>query len=201
MGHANREIETKLLIKGLTIDQVKQQLTNFLADQEPVIRFGSSIDTYWTLKDPDVKGDFLRVRERDGIRQITVKSKDRPEAGNLNRIEVDVDSTSSTHQIHRLIRLAHGKPAGVIQKTYWVWELESEYDTVCCYQVTEPAFGPIVVEIEARSEERRDALVKQVKRTLWEAKGPLPGICEAPGSLYEMFISKVVNPFKGGGTK
>lgn len=181
MGHRNREIEVKLLVPG-TYEFVCTELNRLLDKEKPIIRVGSSLDTYWPV--PDAEAQFLRVRERDGIRQITVKGKDRGD--NLNRIEVDIDSTSETHRIHRLIRCVLGKPAGVIQKLYRVWELESEYDTVCAYEVTQPTntMG-VIVEVEARTEERMLELEKTVIR--YFGYGGLV-VTRAPGSLYEMFI-------------
>lgn len=178
MGHRNREIETKLLIPGLMFQQVCNMLDTMLTKESPIIRIGTSVDTYWPLPDAKVEGDFLRVRERDGIRQITVKGKDR--GVNTNRIEIDIDSTSETHRIHRLFRCALGKPAGVIAKTYRVWELESEYDTVCAYELTNHPSG-VIVEVEARTEERMLELEKQVRELFWSAQ-------TAPGSLFEMYI-------------
>lgn len=183
MGFRGREIESKLIIPDIHFQGLCMTLDELLADQQPIVRYGSSVDTYWPVHDGRVDADFLRVRERDGIRQITVKGKDK--GHNLNRIEIDIDSTSETHKIHRLVRCLLGKPAGVIAKTYQVWELDSEYDTVCAYQVTTPRFQPMIVEVEARTEERMlelEALVRE------KFKGY--GIVRSPGSLFELFITK-----------
>lgn len=181
MGYRGREIETKLLVRGSSILDVNKVLADVLADLHPVERIGSSIDTYWTIHDGRVEGDFLRVRERDGIRQITVKGKDRD--SNLNRIEVDIDSTSPTHVIHRLVRCLLGRQAGVVTKKYTVWELESEYDTVCSYVVD--GLDPIVVEVEARTEAAMLKVESLVMEALIEAGADVQ---RAPGSLYEMCI-------------
>lgn len=179
MGHRNREIETKLEIRGRTYESVCLLLNALLADEKPIIRVGSSVDTYWPVHDPNAPAQFLRVRERDGIRQITVKGKDRDT--NTNRIEIDIDSTSEVFKIHRLIRTILGKPAGIVCKTYRVWELESEYDTVCAYEVTTPSYPHVIVEVEARSEERMQQLLVSVRRAL-------PSATETGWSLYEKFI-------------
>lgn len=179
MGHRNREIETKLIVHGHTFAYVQQCLDMLLAPEKPIIRIGTSVDTYWPVPDPAAPAQFLRVRERDGIRQITVKGKDRDT--NTNRIEVDIDSTSEVHKIHRLVRCVLGKPAGTICKTYRVWELESEFDTVCAYEVTTPAFPHVIVEVEARSQERMEELLDQVYKAL-------PMIEETGWSLFEKFI-------------
>ena len=124
------------------------------------------------------------MRERDGIRQITVKGKDRGD--NVNRIEVDIDSTSETHRIHRLIRCVLGKPHGTVAKQYRVWELESEYDTVCAYVVSTPknSLGT-VVEVEARTEERMRELEKLVSKHFNKSGFD---VTPAPGSLFEMLV-------------
>lgn len=182
MGHRNREIEVKMLIAG-QFGTICSELDKLLANEKPIIRVGSSLDTYWPV--PDAEAQFLRVRERDGIRQITVKGKDRGD--NVNRIEVDIDSTSEVHKIHRLIRCVLGKPAGIIAKTYRVWELESEYDTVCAYEVHQPANDlGVVVEVEARTEGRMRELERMVINHFYNVLGG--SVRGAPGSLFEMFI-------------
>lgn len=184
MGFKNREIESKLIVSDCNYDTVCGRLNSVLSDQKPIIRIGSSVDTYWPIHDGRAEADFLRVRERDGIRQITIKGKDR--GHNLNRIEVDIDSTSEVHKIHRLVRCILGRPAGTVCKTYRVWELESEYDTVCAYEVTSPqnVIPGVVVEVEARTEERMLELERLVLAQFSEIE-------RAPGSLYEMCIQGV----------
>ena len=179
MGHKMREIESKLVLRDVDLSTAVGKVRAALSDEQPIMRIGSSVDTYWPIHDGRVEGQFLRVRERDGIRQITVKGKDR--GSNLDRIEVDVDSTSAVHVIHRMVRCLLGKPAGVIAKQYTVWELESEYDTVCIYELTTPQNGGIFLEVEARSMERMLELEKQMLELF-------PGATRAPGSLFEMFI-------------
>lgn len=187
MGFRGREIEVKLLVPG-TYEFVCAELNSLMESEKPIIRVGSSLDTYWTIHEIGAEADFLRVRERDGIRQITVKGKDR--GTNLNRIEVDIDSTSETHKIHRLIRCVLGKPAGVIQKLYRVWELESEYDTVCAYEVNQPnnSLG-VVIEVEARTEERMLDLEKTVVAHFRHKYGTT--VVREPRSLYEIFIEQM----------
>lgn len=186
-----------MLVPG-TYAHICSELDGLLEKEKPIIRVGSSLDTYWSVPDSKAEADFLRVRERDGIRQITVKGKDRGD--NINRIEVDIDSTSEVHKIHRLIRCVLGKPAGIICKQYRVWELESEYDTVCAYEVLRPenTLG-VIVEVEARTEERMLGLEKAVVNYFeykWGTK-----VVRAPGSLFEMFISGTAsNPPPDWGT-
>lgn len=188
MGHRNREIESKLLVEGMSFQDVCSNLGELLSDQGPVVRFGSSVDTYWHLPWLADKAGFFRVRERDGIRQLTLKLKDKGD--NLNRTEIDLDCISDVTKIHRFGRAMLGKAAGVIAKTYTVWELESEYDTVCAYQVTTPSFQPVVIEVEARSMERMLELESLVRSCLSDCIDV--GVERAPGSLYEMFILRSV---------
>ena len=183
MGFRNREKEKKLLVGGnCSYEHVCAVLDSLLSDLEHTVHLGSSFDTYWRVRDPDMKGDFVRVRERDGIRQVTVKGKDRP-SGNLDRIEVDIESTSSSRDIHRFLNCVLGRSVGVVRKIFKVWELESEYDTVCCYQVTEPELASIVIEVEAPSIARVVELEQMVKSAF-----PTNLITDAPGSLYEMLL-------------
>lgn len=149
--------------------------------------FGSSVDTYWTIQDPDVNADFIRMRERDGIRQITVKGKDR--GSNLNRMEIDIDSTSSVELIERLLIAAHGKPAGTVGKTYYVYWLEgeSQHTTVCCYSVLHRgSVDPnTVIEVETTSEAK---MLEMEAKVIREFRRRDLSIERAPGSLFEMYI-------------
>lgn len=186
MSYRNREIESKLLVHDTSLTQVNDVLATLFGEEKSRLLFGSSIDTYWTISDPDVDADFIRMRERDGIRQITVKGKDR--GTNLDRLEVDVDSTSDVGKIARLLTAAHGRPAGRIGKTYYVYWLngESEHTTVCAYSVdVEDGYPHTVVEVETTSRDKMLALEAKVVEE-FNRKGY--SIARAPGSLYEMFI-------------
>jgi hypothetical protein len=179
MGLHDREKEVKLrVVTQAGLVQVAGYLQTLLGDEVEETRMGTSRDTYWPAP-PGARADFFRVRERDGIRQVTVKGRDRGD--NADRMEVDLDCTSPTFRIHKLARALLGKPAGTIDKTYWVFELESEHDTVCVYETR----GVLFVECEAKSGERVDELVGLVSRGLKRA-----GLAVelAAGSLYEMYI-------------
>lgn len=186
MSYRNREIESKLLVMNSSLGEVNTVLESLFGDRKSRLLFGSSVDTYWTITDPSVDADFIRMRERDGIRQITVKGKDR--GTNLDRLEIDVDSTSEVSKITRLLSAAHGKPAGKIGKTYYVYWLEgqSEHTTICCYSVDVPGGYPhTVVEVETTTKSYMLKLEAQVL----EAFTRLGYVIErAPGSLFEMFI-------------
>lgn len=186
MSYRNREIESKLLVYNTSLDQVNKILADLFGDRKSRLLFGSSVDTYWTIADQSVDADFIRMRERDGIRQITVKGRDR--GTNLDRLEIDVDSTSDVGKITRLLTAAHGPSAGRIGKTYYVYWLtgESEHTTICCYSVdVEGGYPHTVVEVETTSTEKMLGLEAQV---VAEFRRREYTIERAPGSLYEMFI-------------
>lgn len=187
MSYRNREIESKWLVHGLTLSEVRDILVEHLGHRITKSIFGSSVDTYWTVEDESVEADFIRMRERDGIRQITVKGRDR--GSNLNRLEVDVDSTSEPAKISRLLTAAFGRSAGKVGKTYHVYWLEgeSEHTTICCYSVDgmDPDYKPIVIEVETTSESNLMTLETQVLGELYRREIRVE---RAPGSLYEMFI-------------
>jgi len=169
---------------------VKGVLQRALGHEVQEVRMGTSKDTYWAAP-ARAKGQFARVRERDGIRQLTVKGQDR--GGNEDRLEVDLDCTSPTFRIHRFMRALLGKPAGVIEKTYWVFELESEHDTVCCYEVLGHE-GEVFVECEAKTTARVHELVALVMSAL---VGEGLHVESAGGSLFELFVA----PRAQGGLK
>lgn len=186
MGYKGREIESKLLVFNRTLDEVNTILYKLLGDDVEKQLFGSSTDTYWQISNPDVAADFIRMRERDGIRQITTKGRDR--GTNLDRLEIDVDSTSSVNDITKLLTSAHGRPAGQVGKTYYVYWLD-RHTTVCCYSVIEPAgsvYPNIVVEVETVS---MDKLLELETKVCTEFNRQDIRIERAPGSLYEMFIT------------
>lgn len=187
MSYRHREIEVKLLVKNTSLDAANEVLASLFGKEKSRLIFGASLDTYWHVLG-EVKADFIRMRERDGIRQITVKGKDK--GHNLNRLEIDIDSTSSVNDIAKLLTAAHGKPAGKIGKTYYVyWLGRSEYETVCAYAVhiDGETYPHTVVEVETTSEERMQSVEKLVVCE-FQARGMT--IERAPGSLYEMFIKQ-----------
>ncbi len=184
MGHRNREIEIKLLV-NCNLEKASSVLLDSFSSTISRSLFGSSMDTYWSLPEGGPqKGQFIRMRERDGIRQITVKGKDR--GSNINRIEIDIDSTSDVSTITKLLTAAHGKPAGRIGKTYYVYwlEEESEHTNVCCYYVTgDPQFT--VIEVETTSEYK---LLELEAKVLEAFNRRDISIERATGSLFEMYI-------------
>lgn len=184
MSYRNREIESKLIVAGSTLSLVNSRLEELFGQEKSKLLFGSSVDTYWRIDNPDVDADFIRMRERDGIRQITVKGRDK--GTNLDRLEVDVDSTSDVSKITKLLNSAFGKSAGRVGKTYYVYWL-SEHTTICCYSITDvtPQYDNIVVEVETTSMEK---MLELEARVLTAFRAADIVVERAPGSLYEMFI-------------
>lgn len=184
MSYRNREIESKLVVHDRSLTEVNDVLNELYGSRKTRLLFGSSIDTYWAINNPDVDADFIRMRERDGIRQITVKGKDK--GTNLDRLEVDVDSTSEVSKITKLLTSAFGKPSGKVGKTYYVyWLSNSEHTTVCCYSVDLHDYAHTIVEVETTSREKLLELETEVTQA-FSRKDIL--IERAPGSLFEMFI-------------
>lgn len=183
MALNNREIESKLLVEDLTLDEVNDKLADLLSKKKKRVLFGSSLDTYWQLPDSAI-GDFVRVRERDGIRQITVKARDK--CTTLNRLEIDLDSTSDVSTIHAFMMAAVGPKLGTIEKSYYVYWV-GKHDTICCYTVKANGsdYHKVVLEIEASTMKKMLSLEKIVKKAFKDND-----IQRAPGSLYEMFLKK-----------
>lgn len=132
------------------------------------------------------------MRERDGIRQITVKGKDK--GTNLDRLEVDVDSTSDVAKITKLLTSAFGKSSGKVGKTYYVyWTGHSEHTTICCYSVNFPdktqleGYPHIIVEVETIS---MDKMLELEARVITAFQETGMKIERAPGSLFDMFVNK-----------
>ena len=189
MGHRSREIESKLVVKSnIDLNMANVLLDELFGTDKDKLLFGSSADTYWTVSDPGVSADFARMRERDGIRQLTVKGKDK--GNNLDRIEIDIDCTSEPRDIIKFFTALLGKSVGKVGKTYYVyWITKSEHDTVCCYTVRsgEADHPNVFIEVEATTTEKMLDMEKRVIDKFVE-KGY--AIERAPGSLYEMFVIK-----------
>lgn len=184
MSYRGREIESKLIVYDKTLNEVNGVLNSLYGEHKTRLVFGSSKDTYWVVKDPDVEADFARIRERDGIRQLTSKGKDR--GSNLNRMETDVDSPTEFDTCHRLYTSFFGKEGGKICKTYYVyWISESEHTNISCYSVDNQSFSHIFVEVEATTMNRMLELEAEVIQALSLGGSKVE---RAPGSLFELFI-------------
>lgn len=183
MGYQNREIEIKLLCHGESLRNIRDILGALSGGVLP--RSGVSLDYYWTTPPNGVSlVDFARIRTGvDRVYQITVKGKD--QGTNLDRIEVDIESTSPLGTLHRFLEVQYGRPAGVVEKIYDEYWMK-DHEVLSCYRVTLPPFSPVVVEIETTNHSRLLQLEAQVLARFAEE-----GIvCErAPGSLYEMLLA------------
>lgn len=181
MSYRNREIESKLITFTSDLNLVNSVLAQEFAADKTKMLFGSSTDIYWPIRDESVTADFLRVRERDGCVQVTVKGKDR--GNNLNRMEREYVTTDSLETVVGVHRASLGEPTGTVAKTYYVYWL-NKTDTVCCYVVTEPKYANVIIEVEASSHAKMVELEERVRRAM---KG---NVEPAPGSLFEMFVEK-----------
>lgn len=186
MSYRNREIESKLIVRDATLNDVHNALYALFNGQPKKMIFGSSVDTYWTIPDPEVEADFIRMRERDGCVQITTKGKDK--GNNRNRMEREYITTDPVPVVQGVLTSAHGKPAGIVGKTYYVyWPESNEHTTVCCYSIEHvtPKYKPIIVEVETTTMHKLDVLEARVIEALTDLARDVE---HAPGSLYEMFV-------------
>lgn len=183
MGYKLREIETKYLLKGEDLNWVCNEIDRLLRTKSSHRKWGSSADAYWTI----TPTKFARVRERDGIRQITVKSKD--QATGIDRVEIDIESTSPVEVIHAYQTEIHGPMSGTVYKSYYVWQIgPSEYDTITAYTVPDYDFlkDTVVLEFEGRTLARVERLEKLALDSLRQHDNIT--VERAPGSLHEMLI-------------
>ncbi len=177
-----REIETKLLVRESSLDSVNTLMNHFCSMKKTRMIYGYSKDTYWHTSMPST---FVRMRERDGIRQLTVKSEDK--GSSFNRLEIDLDCTSPKELIREFNIALYGQPAGVVEKKYYAYWLGEDL-TVCCYQCTVDGVEKpeIIIETEGKTEEEvNDATYKLF--TFYELGAKIE---QASGSLYSMYLAK-----------
>lgn len=149
--------------------------------------YDTSTDTYWSLGN-SVLGDFVRMRELTaGITQVTVKAKDRGD--NLNRVERELDTSTSSHTVRSLLTAAHGRPTATVTKTYYVLWLpgETEHTTVSCYSIAGHENDGTYIEVESTNEVQVLGLEAKVI-DLFRRKGL--HIERAGGSLYELYVQR-----------
>lgn len=187
MSVRGREIEVKLEVAGLTLSRVAELIQSGF----PIVKsvFDTSTDTYWHLPD-QVRGDFIRMRENQDYIQVTVKGKDK--GTNIDRIEVEIDTSASRTMVRNLLSAAHGRPAGTVRKTYHVFWLdgESEHTNVSCYMIhneLDPDLEPVYIEIESTSIDKVLDLETKVQDIL-SREGVY--VRRAVGSLYELYIMR-----------
>ncbi len=189
MGFRDRERESKFILTGADLNFICNEFDRLLRTESPVRKWGSSADHYYLVKDSSVAADFARIRERDGIRQLTVKGKDR--GSNDDRLEIDLDCTSSVNRIQAFFQALLGKPLGTVSKSYYVWVMAaSEHDTITAYTVDsdENLKDSVILEFEARTMDGVKRLENLVLDSL-QAHDNIK-IERAPGSLFEMCVTK-----------
>lgn len=175
-----REIETKYLIRGSTLESVNALMAHFCSSKKTRLIYGFSRDTYWHTSLP---GTFVRMRERDGIRQLTVKVEDK--GSSEDRLEIDLDCTSQKELISQFNTSLFGTSAGVVEKKYYVYWLEET--TVCCYQCTVDGVekSEIIIEVEGKTLEEVTDWTKKIVEFFRIGIE----IEKAPGSLYTMYLA------------
>ena len=149
MGYKNREIEKKFAITdpkltfGNVCNMIKESLnkTKTLSNEK-----SNSKDIYW--KSPDLNAaDFVRFRFLpNGTGQLTVKKADR--GSNLNRIEIDLDTTEPKQAV-KFLKQLFGEPLGFLHKDYFVIFIDKYETNVSVYKIR--GSPTIFVEIEART--------------------------------------------------
>lgn len=184
MSYRGRELECKLLVTDPQFTLFTLNLAILACWSERITRsvFATSTDTYWALTSP-AEGQFIRARNIDGQGdwQITVKGVDRE--SNLDRRELEC--RVGTNPVN-MLRLAHGKPVGKIEKQYYVhWIDGSEHTNISCYQVKSHELE-LVIEVESTSLDMVQHLREKIERVI--------DVKEAPGSLYEMLLLEGGSP-------
>jgi adenylate cyclase class IV len=181
MGYQNREIEIKLLVqKAKSLAEVNNLLgRHFKAKSKSVIR-ETSKDTYWDSPKSS-KADFARLRYYpQGLAQMTIKHTDKGD--NLDRVEVDLEVGDPDKAMLILTALL-GKPKGSIVKEYVVYFLDENETTISLYQIVNDS--RIFVEVEAKTEKKVFALIKEITKVLSHYK-----LKRETKSLYQIFLAK-----------
>ena len=181
MGYKNREIEVKLLVKGITsLKTVNNHLEKMFPDPEDLV-IGKSKDVYFH---PPVGSevDFARVRffpDRDGG-QLTIKASDK--GNNVDRIEVDVEVKDCDQAVKFLNHLLGREPTGTLTKRYIVYFLDKRDTTVSLYQLV--GDSRVFLEVEARSMAKVDKLLKELENILpYELE-------RVNSSLFQLFVEE-----------
>ncbi len=97
-------------------------------------------------------------------------------------------TTDSPDVVAGVLTSQHGKAAGVVGKTYYVyWPEESEHTTVCCYSIShvEIPYPDIIVEVETTTSSNLEKWERSTVRALQEAG---LNVRPEPKSLFELFV-------------
>lgn len=178
MGHKNREIEVKMLVKGCkSLKKIEKHCISMFTPLHVIS--DQRTDYYW----PAPATDFVRVRQMErskkGRGQMTVKKTDR--GCNFDRLEIDLD----IHDVDQAIKLKtaeYGKEPKKLKKKYVIMFLDKIDTNVSVYQVDKDR--RVFVEVESRNARKVNNLVKTLKTKL---PFPLEIIRK---SLYDIFILK-----------
>lgn len=182
MGFKNREIEKKLYTESLTLHQVANILQNY-AERNDYTGFlaGTGTDYYFSISGKP--NSFFRVRERDGVRQLTYKEEDK--GGSFDRFEGDLNCFSPLADCLEVAEKQYGKQQGQIFKFFYVYYFNnSKWDTICCYSTIinqKNLESRIFIEVEGRN-------YTWIMETVDQLKNLIPDIKEAPGSLWTMYL-------------
>lgn len=185
----NREIESKWLVKDTDLETVRSALESILNGSITKSIFESSTDIYW-IPGFEAKAQFSRLRDGNGIRQLTVKARDK--GSNINRLEIDLDCTSPIDKIIAYQEALFGPAAGQVSKRYHVyWTMGNEHTSVSAYTVfvNSKPHPDTIVEIETLSIEGLTAMDEAIITPLQDMGLE---VTRAPGSLFEMFVSREV---------
>jgi hypothetical protein len=196
MGHANREIETKMIVKRTGSDQPIEMIEiedivneTFYRERNRWIN-NSSKDVFFRMPKcvqsegkQNKKHGFIRVRYMpDGTGQLTVKIQDK--GNNIDRIEIDVNVEDPEQAIKLMRVILNEDEVGKISKDYSVHVLENEDTTVSVYQVSKSKH--IFLEVEARCHKRMNTLKRMVVRDL-NSNGY--SVEKVDKSLFDLFLN------------
>lgn len=188
MSYRGREIESKLIVQSKSLSRISSLLETLFESQIVNRTIGISTDRFWKAPEGAL-ADFVRLRDMGVASQVTVKGRDKEDT--LNRLELEFLSHSNPKDLARVFTALLGKSLGELGKEYHVYILENEHTTVSVYTVqTEPAFEQVIVEVEARTMER---MLELEAKVLAELNRKEILVERAPGSLFEMFITRSVN--------
>lgn len=189
----NRELETKTFLKGVTLSQVVETVRKFSQTLDTAVEeiHGSSHDTYYHGTRPR---QFARIRQKDGIAQLTVKREDLEEF--TDRIEVDILSTDRLDQLQEFMGELLDNPIGEIQKSYWVFDIRGHYGlrNISPYEYSvNGEYQGCVIEVEGWNRASVLAMRDSVLAYLFLN---LPGISatESDKSLYGKHFAKGAYP-------
>lgn len=178
MGHKNREIEVKMLVKGCkSLKKIEKHCISMFTPLHVIS--DQRTDYYWSAP----ATDFVRVRQMErskkGYGQMTVKKTDRGD--NFDRLEIDLN-IYDVNQAVKLKTAEYGKPPKKLKKRYTILFLDNVETNVSVYQIDKDK--RIFIEVESRNAKKVNKLV-----AILMSKLPFP-LEVVKKSLYDIFILK-----------